>query len=183
MVYISGGTSLLVPAEIFQHVGIRQGMKVADLGCGAHGHFSIPAARLVGKEGTAYAVDILKSVLQEVSKRANFEGVKNLKTVWSNLEIVGAAKIRNESLDVAMLINILFQSKHHENVMQEAARMLKKGGKLLVVDWRQAHIPFGPPVVDRVDPSDVKKIAKKFGLSLLDEFSAGQFHYGLVFGK
>jgi ubiquinone/menaquinone biosynthesis C-methylase UbiE len=183
MVYFSGGNELLNPEKLYQHVGLTQGMKVADLGCGGSGRFTITAAKLVGRKGKVYAVDILKSVLKEMARKARLEGVSNVKTVWANLEIYGATKIKTNELDVAFLINILFQSKEHENIIKESVRMLKSGGKLLVVDWKQTGAPFGPPVVDRVKPDKIKKIAKSIGLKKIDEFEAGDYHYGLVFQK
>lgn len=183
MVYVSGGTQLIDAQKVFKHLGLAEGMAVADLGCGAAGHYTIPAGRLVGSKGIVYAVDILKSVLQEVSTRARLEAVNNIKTVWSNLEIYGATKIPANSLDVTMLINIMFQSKRRAEIMKEAKRLLKKGGKMLVADWKKTSAPFGPPTVDRVPPEAIKKYAQYLKLKLVDEFPAGKFHYGLIFVK
>ncbi len=83
-------------------------MSVGDLGCGNLGYFSVPAAKIVGQNGVVYAVDILKSVLQSVENIARQEGLDNIKTVWSNLEVVGATKITPASLDLIMVVNMLF---------------------------------------------------------------------------
>ena len=183
MVYISGGNELINPQEVFKHLELKPGEKVADLGCGGAGHFVIPAGHQVGPQSIVYAVDILKSVLQSVMSRARLEGLANVKPVWTNLEIVGATKIPAESLDAAFLINILFQSKQHDNIFQEAIRLLKKDGRLLVIDWQAGGGTFGPPAVDRVKPATVKAIAQKLRLTLVEEFAAGTYHYGLIFSK
>ncbi len=183
MVYVSGGNELLNAQEIIAKLGLKAGDKIADLGCGGVGHFIIPAAQIVGQGGIAYAVDILKSALMSVVSRARLMGVNNIKTVWSNLEIVGAAKIPEQSLDYAFIKNVLFQSKFHENIFKEADRLLKPGGKILVIDWKQEKTPFGPPAVDRVKPEKVKEICAKLNLKLIEEFSAGIYHYGLIFQK
>ncbi|MCX6743134.1 MAG: hypothetical protein NT116_02750, partial [Candidatus Parcubacteria bacterium] len=75
---VSGGTQFLKPQEVLAKVPLTEGMKVADLGCGNLGYFVIPAAKLIGKEGIAYAVDILKPVLEGVRSRAKLEGITNL---------------------------------------------------------------------------------------------------------
>ena len=183
MAYISGGSELLDPVAIFKRLGIGQGAVIADLGCGGVGHFIIPAARLVGDKTTAYAVDIVKTVLGSVVSRARTEGVNNIKPIWSNLEMVGATKISDASLDFAFLKNVLFQSKNHEPMMTEAIRLLKPGGKLLVIDWGNAMTSFGPPPADRVKPEMVKVLAQKLKLKLLDEFEVGSYHYRLIFQK
>lgn len=183
MAYISGGSELLDPMAIFKRLGMTKGAVVADLGCGGVGHFIIPAARVVGDQTTAYAVDIVKTVLRSVVSKARLEGVNNIKPIWSNLEIVGATKITEGSLDFAFLKNVLFQSKNHEQIITEAIRLLKPKGKLLVIDWGDAMTSFGPPPADRVKPGAIKTLAQKLRLELLDEFVAGNYHYGLIFQK
>ncbi|HLC89441.1 MAG TPA: class I SAM-dependent methyltransferase [Patescibacteria group bacterium] len=183
MVYISGGNELLDPVMILNRLGVKSGLRLADLGCGGAGHFIIPAARFVGDKTTVYAVDILKSVLQSVTSKAYFQGIKNIKPVWANLETFGSTKIPKESLDFVFLINILFQSKQDENIIKEAERLLKTGGKLLVIDWNQNPTSFGPPPIDRIKPEVVKKICHDLNLKLIDEFEPGIYHFGLIFKK
>lgn len=183
MVYISGGNELIDPGTVFKHIDIKAGDRLADLGCGGAAHFVVPAAQKIGSQGLVYAVDILKSALKSVASISRLEGVQNVKTIWSNLEITDATTIKKESLDAAFLINILFQSKQHENIIKEAVRLIKRGGQLLVIDWGRGASTFGPPVVDRVKPENIKKIAQNLKLKLLDEFEAGTYHFGLVFKK
>jgi len=183
MAYISGGNELLDPKEILSKLGVRKGSRIADLGCGGAGHFIIPAASLVGEKTTAYAVDILKSILRAVISKARLAGINNIKSVWSNLEIVGATKIKEKSLDFTLLINILFQSKEQESIIKEAVRLLKNKGRLLVIDWDKTLTSFGPPTEDRVKSEEVKEIARKLNLKLIDKFQAGNYHYGLIFEK
>lgn len=183
MVYISGGNQLLNSDFLLKKIDLREGMNIADLGCGGAGKFILPAARFIGPSGTAYAVDILKSVLSEVAKKARLEGIGNIKTIWANLEIYGSTQIPEGKLDRAFLINVLFQSKERENIFKESLRILKQNGKLLVVDWVSRFIPFGPPLVDRVQPEGVKLMARSLGFELIDEFDAGKYHFGLIFQK
>lgn len=183
MVYISGGNELLDPLEILARLGVKTGSRVADLGCGGAGHFIIPAAKLVGDHITVYAVDILKTVLQSVNSKARLEGINNIKTVWSNLENVGATKIRKGSLDFALLINILFQSKKHEDILKEAMRLLKEDGQILIIDWNQNPSAFGPLPASRVKADSIKKLAQDLKLKSTDEFQAGTYHYGIILKK
>lgn len=183
MVYVSGGNELLDPMEILGRLGVKTGSIVADLGCGGAGHFVIPAAKLVGQKTNVYAVDIQKSVLASVNSIGRLEGVNNIKSIWSNLEVLGATKIPKESLDYAMVINMLFLSKQHKEVLQESVRLLKSGGKIMIVDWKAGTASFGPAQENRVSPDKIKKVAKELNLQLADEFEAGKHHFGLIFVK
>jgi len=180
---IHGGSQFLSPDLILKQAGVEVGSVVAHLGCGALGHFVFPAARRVGKSGLVYAVDVQRNIVENLGRRVVVEGLDNLKTVWADLEILGSTKIPDESVDVALLISILFQSKKKEDIFREAARVLKKGGRLMVIDWQPADMPIGPPREIRVEKSEARQIAHEFNLSELEEFTAGPYHYGILFKK
>ena len=180
---ITGGNALLDAKFILARAQIKEGMQVADLGCGASGHFVFPSARIVGKKGTVYAVDIMKTILQSIEKRAKLENLQNIQTVWSDLEIFGATKIDSGKLDVAMLINTLYQSKKRIEIVREAVRLIKKGGKLIVVEWKNSALPFGPSIENRVEKDLLKNGSAKLGLKIEEEFEAGDYHYGIIFDK
>lgn len=180
---ISGGNILLDPYSILNQIGLRQGMTMADFGCGAAGHFVIPAGKIVGAKGKVYAVDLLKSVLDAVRSRAKMEEVSNIETVWSNLEIYGATDIKEGSLDFVLLANALFQIKKRDEVFREAARLLKPGGRVVVVEWGLGEAPLGPPPAERLSKDAVREIARINNLTEVEEFKAGPYHYGLVFSK
>jgi len=76
---------------------------------------------------------------------------------------------------------LLFQIEDKKRVLTEAKRVLKKGGKILVVDWLPEALQG--PREGRVSPDEVKKMAEDLNLKLEKEFKAGVFHYGLVFTK
>ena len=181
--YISGGNLLIDPIFVLKKSGLVADMKIADLGCGGAGHFVLPAAQMVGNKGVVYAVDVLKTALAGVESKAKMEGLSNIEYIWSDLEVLGGTKVEAESLDVALLINVLFQTKEHQNIFQEAKRLLKPGSKLLVIDWSETGSPFGPSAETRIKKEEVKKLAQAVGLKELEEFSVGDYHYGLIFQK
>ena len=173
----------LLKVDVFAKIGLQEGMAVGDLGCGNLAYYAMGASKIVGKKGIVYAVDILKNVLGAVEARAKSEGLENLKTVWSNLEMVGATNIPAGSLDAIFVHNVLFQSSGHEGFLKETARLLKSGGKLMIIDWKKTGAPFGPPVGDRPDPEAVKALAAKNSFTIAEEFEAGPYHWGMIFTK
>ena len=179
----TGSNSLLDPIFIIKKAKIGEKTVVADLGCGSSGHFVFPAAKIVGDKGKVYAVDILRPSLENLNKRIKQENVKNVETVWSDLELYKATKIETESLDVGLLINTLYQSKKRIEILRESVRLVKRGGKILVVEWEDASLPFGPPSEERVKIDPLKKVAEKLGLKPIEEFEAGKYHYGILFEK
>lgn len=169
--------------EILNKMDISAGQKVAELGCGNFGFFVFPLARLVGKQGKVYAVDILKSTLEEIKREINKERLSQVIPIWSDLEVFRAAKIESSSLDAALLVNVLHQSDKKIEILREAVRLLKRGGRLLVVEWSKADSPLGPDVKKRLNISALKEAAPKLSLGLSKEFPAGPFHFGLILTK
>jgi len=183
MYRISGGNKLIDVNLILDKAGLEEDMTVADLGCGATGHFVFPMSTMVGDGGKVYAVDILRTVLHGIKKRIRQENVNNVEAIWSDLELFGATKLDENILDIAFLINTLYQSQKRVEMIREAVRLLKKDGKLIVVEWKNISLPFGPPLDSRVDKENIKKGSRKLGLELEEEFFAGSCHYGLIFTK
>jgi len=183
MAKMIGGNALINVDFVLNKAQISAKMKVADFGCGASGHFIFPASSLVGNKGKIYAVDILKTVLETLNKRIKQENIQNIKTIWSDIEVFGATKIEANSLDVGLLMNTLYQSHKRAEIIREAIRMIKKGGQLLIVEWKNIDTPFGPPVGERVKKDLLVMAGKKLGLDLVDEFEAGPYHYGMMFTK
>ncbi|MBT4277606.1 methyltransferase domain-containing protein [Candidatus Falkowbacteria bacterium] len=178
-----GGNQLLNAQSILEKVGITERMIVADLGCGNNGHFCFPAAHLVGGKGLVYAVDVRKSVLQNVKTRTEMEGLNNMRPIWSNLEMYGSTDIRSSFIDLALLVNILFQSQKHFEILKEAIRLMKKGGKLLVIDWKKTSAAMGPSLDLRVDKRDIQMMLYRLGIEQTEDFDAGKHHFGMLFEK
>lgn len=169
--------------NILRKITVEEGQKVAELGCGNFGFFVWPLAKLVGRRGQIFAVDILKSTLDEIRRHALKDNLPQVKTIWSNLEIFKATPIETSSLDSALLVNILHQSDKKIEILRESIRLLKRGGKLLIVEWENTDSPLGPIPEKRVKLESLKSAAPKIGLELSGEFPAGPFHYGLILTK
>lgn len=180
------GKQLISFEQVLRQAGIKSRMTVADLGAGS-GFFTFEAARLVGEDGQVYAVDILKTVIEKLGKEAKSKGYPQIKPVWSNLEIYGAAKaIANSSVDLAILSNTLHQNpkEKQQAILKEAIRMLKKGGRLLVIEWLpDKKSPFGPAKETRITPEVVINNALSVGLRQDKKFFPGPYHYALVLRK
>lgn len=171
--------SFLRPEEIINQLDVHKGMKVADFGCGA-GYFAIAIAKRVYRSGTVYAIDIQKSALDSVRTRARFFSVFNIETIHGDLEKENGSTLKNGSVDMVLIANVLFQSSMKNAMLKEAKRILKKDGKIVVIEWND-DAPLGPNAKYRISKDDLKKLAKSSGLVLEKEFHAGSSHYGLVF--
>lgn len=182
MVTIPGTAGFLDTDRIIALLGIKPGMHVADLGCGT-GFFTLSLARAVGKEGVVSAVDIMKEPLESVQARSEAAGLSNIKTIRADLEVLGGTKIAENSQDISLVAGALFQSQKKDAMLKEAVRMLKSGGRLVVIEWKKGLAGLGPPEELRISEDDMKKFAEAQGVRFDSSPDAGQFHYAQVFIK
>ena len=168
---------------ILHKIAVKEKQTIAELGCGHFGYFVFPIARLVGKNGTLYAVDIVPAVLDEIKRRAYIENLPQIKPMWSNLEIFKGTKIESSSVDTALLINVLSQSEKKVEIIREAVRLLKTGGKLLIVDFKTDALLFGPEPEYRLKADALRRVAPKLSLIITEEFEVGTCYHAFILKK
>lgn len=161
-------------------MGLSDGMKVADLGTGS-GHYALAAAGIVGPAGRVYAIDIQEDVLKHVRDEAAKRGMKNVETVWGDVERPGGTKLRDHVADAAILSNVLFQLAKRDTVLAELRRILVPGGKLLVADWSASFGGLGPDEERIVPERDAEELFITGGFHKVKSFRAGPHHYAIMF--
>jgi len=167
----------LNPETVLRQLRLQKGMVAADFGSGSGG-WVIPLAKKL-EEGKVFAIDILEEPLSALSSKARMEKLFNVQTIKSDVE--QTSKMISDSCDLVLMTNLLFEVDNKKQTLSEGKRVLKKGGRVLVVDWKPDAV-LGPKE-GRVSSEDVKKDTEEVGLKFEKEFEAGPYHYGLVFIK
>ena len=167
----------LNPEKTLNQLKLKKDMVVADFGSGSGG-WVIPLAKKV-EDGKIYAIDILEEPLSALKSRAKLEKIGNIETIRANVE--KTSKLISDSCDLVLMTNLLFQVDDKRKVLEEGKRVLKKGGKILIVDWRKDN-PLTKEI-EKIDIEEIKNIAKDLGLKLEREFEAGDYHLALIFQK
>ncbi|MBI2410654.1 MAG: methyltransferase domain-containing protein [Candidatus Kerfeldbacteria bacterium] len=176
--------NLFDAAALLKRAGVQEGMTVADCGVGRTAAVTLAAAQLVGERGVVYACDVVRSVLDVVKAKVELAHAGNVRLVWTDLEVYRAAKqIIDESVDVVVLADTLSQSQRRAAMLHECARMVKPGGTLLVVEWKPDQTVLGPKVEHRLYTEELKPIAELNRLEILEEFEAGEYHWGALLHK
>ena len=168
------------PHENVLQLSLRDGMRVGDFGAGS-GHYSRAAAAVVGREGKVYAVDIQEDILKHLKLNTHAHHQSTIETVWGDIEKPGGSHLRDASLDAVMLANTLFQVENRFGLLAEIKRVLKPGGKLMVVDWAGSYGGMGPIPEKVVPEHETEAFFINGGFHKVKSFRAGPHHYGVVF--
>lgn len=170
------------PENNIRELGVHEGMIVADLGAGT-GAYTVPLAELVGESGRVYAVEVQKDFLSNIKNAAATQGLKNVELIWGDIERPLGTKIKEGSADAVVISNVLFQAEDKAGLLREANRILKTGGKMLLVDWKESFGGLGPSKESVVPADTARKMCEEQGFVLKKDFDAGEYHYGLVMYK
>ena len=114
--------------ETLKKAGIKRGKTVLDFGCGS-GTYTIPAAKIAGKEGKVYALDKDKKVLDELMQKAEYAGLENIKRIDTSGEL--KIPLADESIDIVLLYDVFHsyyfsQVADRRNLLEEVYRISKR---------------------------------------------------------
>lgn len=172
----------LEPDLVISQIEIENGSQVADFGCGP-GYFAIPFGKAVGLRGHIYAFDILPQALETVQGKAKSAGLVNITTKRANLEKVGGSHLENEQLDWVIIKDILFQNQQKDIIISEAFRVLKSGGRVLVIEWIDKDSNVGPDQEIRISEEELCAMIEKQGFKIEKKLNSGDYHYAFIATK
>ena len=116
-------------SRILEEVGIKNGHRVLDYGCGPGGYV-MPVTKLIGDSGLLYALDINPMAIESVQMLISKKGLANVEVILSDCN----TGLTDESIDVVLLYDILHHLENRDEVLAELHRVLKSEGVLSVTD-------------------------------------------------
>jgi ubiquinone/menaquinone biosynthesis C-methylase UbiE len=126
--------------ELVSKLGITNGMKVLDLGCG-DGTTAIPAARL---GANVLGVDIAENLVKAGNARAKAEGLTHC--TFQEGDATNLQALSDHTFDLTVSIfGAMFAPKPFD-VAKEMVRVTRPGGRIVMGNW----IPGDPTLVAQI---------------------------------
>jgi ubiquinone/menaquinone biosynthesis C-methylase UbiE len=160
------------PGEVLKALDLKPGEVVADIGTGA-GYF---ANRLAARVAKVYAVDIDEGLLKITAQNAP-----------ANVETVLAApndpKLPDASVDTVFFCDVVHHIENRVVYYRQLARVLRPGGRIVVIDFHKRPLPVGPPAHAKLSADEVIADMKGAGFRLARQFDFLPYQYFLVFQR
>lgn len=166
--------------KILAKIGLAKGMNVLDVGS-SDGNFSIPATKIVGKEGRVFAVDIHEEALSKLKSNVKNKELKNINIIEKDFS--KGILLEDNSIDFVLMVNVahgFIANNQWQQVLKEANRLLKKDGKVFIIEFKEDSL-MGPPASVRIKPELLEK--EMHGFVRKKSFEVGKYSYGIIFEK
>jgi ubiquinone/menaquinone biosynthesis C-methylase UbiE len=165
------------PASVVDALQLRPGMCVADLGAGT-GYFSRYLAAAVGEAGTVFAVDTDPALVAHLRQRAEHENVPNLVPVLASAD---NPRLPVGAVDVVLIVDTVHHIDDRINYLRRLRRVLKPGGRVVVIDFKKQAIPVGPPPEHKLARQQVVEEFTTAGYRLISAPDMLPYQYFLIF--
>ncbi len=170
------------PEKNIEQLELAQNQVVADFGAGS-GAYTLASAKALKGTGKVYAIEVQQGLLTALQNACTAEHLGNVSFIWGNIELPGGSKLADNVCDVVIVSNVLFQAPDKKKIIDEARRVLKSGGRLLLIDWTASFNNMGPTSEQIFPEMEARKLLEEARLSFEKPINAGNFHYGLVYRK
>ncbi|MNB74728.1 putative methyltransferase YcgJ [compost metagenome] len=165
----------LPPRQLLELSGLGLNGTVVDIGAGG-GYFSFPAAAMT--MGTVYAVDVSAFMLEVLSQRAAGRGLSNVQVLKGPAEKL---PLDDGVADLAVASLLLHIMESPKEAIEEIRRVLKPGGKGLVVEWLHPRSDGRPG--HRIYPETMIRYLESGGLTVLRSDDWEDTYYSVLFQK
>jgi SAM-dependent methyltransferase len=166
------------PEVIWNTLELKDAEVLVDIGAGT-GFFAMPFADKI-PDGVVYACDTSEVMLDWMKDNLpkKYDGRIILrKTEESVIEL------DDQIADLVYMMLLHHELNNPQSLLQEAKRLLKPGGKILIMDWAKKETPMGPPMEIRVDADTIEEHMKEAGFNDIKQHDVLPFNSFLVGAK
>lgn len=165
------------PDAVIRALGLKKGQRIADIGAGS-GYFTRRFARAVAPGGEAVGYDVDPAMVSHMKEYAAQKRIKNYR---ASLISPDNPALDRASFDMIFMCNTYHHLENRVAYLKKLKPALKKGGRVVIVDYR-SDSNFGPPAKFKLGESSVVGEFTEAGYRFLKKHDFLPNQYVLEFG-
>lgn len=120
------------PEVMLDALGLKPGMRVADVGAGV-GFHTLRLARRVAPGGRVWATDIQEEMVSRLRANVEAAGLSNVTPVLTKPDETG---LPDGQLDLVLMVDVFHELAEPERTLAALRRALAPGGRVALVEFR-----------------------------------------------
>lgn len=118
------------PDDIIKKLNIKSGSRVADVGC-HEGYFTIKLAKVVGDQGSVYAIDISRDKIEKLKKHLDERKIGNVNAIVGEID---NPHLPTLTLEAVLIVDTYHEMDAHQEILQRIKAALKPGGRFVICE-------------------------------------------------
>lgn len=140
-------------SEIIRNLGIKEGERVADIGCGS-GFFTYLFSKMVGATGKVYALELKDEHIASLQSFLDSEHITNVDTIKGHEDFIELPE-QVDKMFMCSLYHVMYgvvSDSDRDAYLKSLVKCLKPGGELIIVDNGPVDdntLPYHGPYISR----------------------------------
>jgi ubiquinone/menaquinone biosynthesis C-methylase UbiE len=127
--------------RVLNRLGVKPGMRVADVGAG-DGYYTVRLAKRLAPGGTIYAEDVMQSHLDLLAARLTREGITGVMLVHGT---PADPRLPAQAIDLALLAHMYHEVEQPYEFLHRLHGALAPGGRVAIIDNDKPTEKHGTP--------------------------------------
>ncbi len=172
----------LVDSEVvFAELALKRDELFLDVACGT-GRYTLAAADRLGGKGRIVAVDLWAEGIETLRSEGKRLGLGGIRGEVS--DVTRRLPLEDGAVDVALLATVLHdlvEEGTEAGALKELSRVLRPGGRLVIIEFEKVDSRPGPPMAIRLAPAEVEGLVAPCGFALARQSAVGDNLYLMTF--
>ena len=162
----------LPPELVLSLLHIKSHHNFLDIGAGT-GYFFIPVIETKGRTGKNYALDISKTMLEELNDKLKHRQIE-VELFHGDAQNI---PLKARSIDKALLALVFHEFDNPTNYLNELKRILSPDGEIGILEWSAKETIGGPPMHERISEEKLKSVLVTNGWKFVREKTINEKNY------
>ena len=127
--------------RVMDRLGVRPGMRVADIGAG-DGYYTVRLARRLAGQGAVYAEDVKAEHVQRLKSRLGREGLGHVTVIQG---LAGDPRLPKAAIDLAILAHVYHEIENPYELLYRLWPALAAAARVAIIDLDKPTQDHGTP--------------------------------------